>query len=278
MTEDQPLLPDTIVDSPLPAVVEPAALPAIVDSPLAIIANAVQSGGLDVDVLGGLMSLVERREDREAEMAYNEAMAAFQRDCPSVVKSRTAGDGKWQYQYAGLDDVMRGIKPTLTANGFSLSFSSCEHESGITVTCTIAHVAGHAKTAEYTSPIPKMSVNETQKMGAALSYAKRYCLVAALNLIVSGEDDDAAGLDNAHPNPTPDPNAPTAPTRGQRVSEDEIIALRDAFYEMRPEVEKLPAAKRKQVFFGWVETVALDGAPFPDTWTRAIYTKCREAL
>jgi hypothetical protein len=39
-----------------------------------------------------------------------------------------------------------------------------------------------------------MSVNDTQKMGAALSYAKRYALCAALNIIVTDEDDDAAKM------------------------------------------------------------------------------------
>ena len=39
-----------------------------------------------------------------------------------------------------------------------------------------------------------MRVNNTQKMGSANSYAKRYCLVNALNLSVSDEvDDDGAG-------------------------------------------------------------------------------------
>ena len=39
-----------------------------------------------------------------------------------------------------------------------------------------------------------MQVNDTQKWGAALSYGKRYALMAALNIVVEDEDSDAEGL------------------------------------------------------------------------------------
>jgi hypothetical protein len=39
-----------------------------------------------------------------------------------------------------------------------------------------------------------MRVNDTQRWGAALSYAKRYSLCAALSIVLGDEDSDAEGL------------------------------------------------------------------------------------
>jgi hypothetical protein len=43
-----------------------------------------------------------------------------------------------------------------------------------------------------------MRVNETQKFGAALSYAKRYALQGALNIVVTDEDTDACEPHGEH--------------------------------------------------------------------------------
>jgi hypothetical protein len=62
------------------------------------------------------------------------------------------------------------------------------------VVCCI-RVGAHYQDHHFTTPVPAdLKVNDTQKMGAALSYAKRYVLCAALNIVVTDEDNDAASL------------------------------------------------------------------------------------
>jgi hypothetical protein len=61
------------------------------------------------------------------------------------------------------------------------------------------HKDGGAFNRSVTVPVDSaMRANDTQKMGSAISYAKRYALTAALNLIVSDHDDNggSAGTPN----------------------------------------------------------------------------------
>jgi hypothetical protein len=153
--------------------------------------------GADMDALEKLMDLQERWEARQAERDFNDALASFQAQCPPIMKRREASfKGQHAYYFASLDDIMREIKPLLQQCGLTVSFSSDVQEGAITVRCRVAHGI-HAETSEMTVPTPsEMRVNDTQKMGAALSYARRYALCNALNIVVTDEDTDAAKLND----------------------------------------------------------------------------------
>jgi hypothetical protein len=148
---------------------------------------------LDVDKLAKVMEVRERWESRVAEQMLAASLAEFQRSCPSIKKERKSNNGN----YASLDDIMFAIREALAANGLSVSFDTGVPGEGIlSVKCHVLHAGGATFSREVTVPVDKqMRVNDTQKMGSAISYAKRYALIAALNLIVSDHDDDgnAAG-------------------------------------------------------------------------------------
>lgn len=170
-------------------------------SPLALLDKALSSG-MEPDKLGKLMDLAERWEDRQAEKAFKAALADFQAECPPVQKKRGVSldrtdRSKIAYTYASYDDVNEVARPIMTKHGFSASFDTkmTDKVGFLTVLCTVSHSAGHSVTSNWDVPIPSMSVNDTQKFGAAVSYAKRYALCGALNIIVTDEDPDAAGLD-----------------------------------------------------------------------------------
>jgi hypothetical protein len=171
--------------------------PAVVaNSPMAILAQAVQAG-TPASELTQLMDLAERYEANQAAAAYGAAITRFQSACPIVHKSRgTKESGAFGYTYASYDDVMRAAGPALRDCGLAINFSSEHVADGIKVTCRIRH-GSHYEDHTLTVPVPSMKVNDTQKYGAALSYAKRYALCAALNIVVSDEDDDAAQLNDA---------------------------------------------------------------------------------
>ena len=157
------------------------------------------SGDVDVAKLERLMELQERWEQKQAREAFNAAIAEFQGSVPEIEKKRgvkmTRGDGPADYYYASLDDIMRTIKPYLVSCGISVSFSAEVLDTGnLHVECSV-RCGSHAESSHMTLPIPaEMRVNATQKMGAAMSYAKRYALCAALNLVIADEDNDAAVL------------------------------------------------------------------------------------
>lgn len=156
-------------------------------TPMEILASAMEKG-IDADQLSKLMDLQERHEAKEAKREFENAMADFQAKCPTIAKSKRAD----RYNYAPLDTVLRTIRPHMERCGLSVRFSTfMTGDSVITAVCTVSHRSGHSETSEFAATIDsQMKVNNTQKIGSANSYAKRYALMNALNLVGSDEDDD----------------------------------------------------------------------------------------
>lgn len=158
--------------------------------PLQMLARALDRG-MSVADLGPLMDLIERDQANKARSAFMEAVSRFQAKCPTIKKSRKAD----RYSYAPLDEILRTIRPLLDECGLAVRFSTTTSEHMITAVCHVSHRDGHVEESEFSAPVDEnMKVNSTQKMGSANSYAKRYALMNALNLVASDEDDDGAGL------------------------------------------------------------------------------------
>ncbi len=159
--------------------------------PLVIIADAIKSG-MDPEKLGKLMDLSERwAKDRAAEKFAN-AITAFQRECPQIHRSKNV---EAKYDYAPYESIMAVAGPIMVRHGIVATFSYGEpNEHGIAITCRI-RVGVHQETTTLTMPIPAGNklVNASQLMGQATSYGRRYALSAALNIVTTNEDNDAAG-------------------------------------------------------------------------------------
>jgi hypothetical protein len=165
--------------------------------PMAIIALAVQHGAEPAQLRELLELQREYAKDRAAER-FGEALTQFQRRCRFVEKVREAtiysDKGNYKYNFASFDDVMRVAAPALDECSLAVSFSTEAIDKGIRCTCRIRHGI-HFEDHTIDVPVPQMKVNDTQKYGAALSYAKRYALCAALNIVVTDDiDNDAATL------------------------------------------------------------------------------------
>jgi hypothetical protein len=186
LTKDQPMSTELVHVAPSQIAPRP--------SYAQIIASGYEHG-LTTEALAMLVEAQKDDDRRAAEAAYNAAVAKFQSLCPPVCKTRTMGEGSGlKYQYASYDDVMRVAKPHLDACGLAVSFSSETLDSAIKATCRISH-GPHHEDHTFTVPIPAMKVNDTQRFGAAMKYAFRYCLTGALNIVVTDDlDSDAAGL------------------------------------------------------------------------------------
>lgn len=147
---------------------------------------------LDVEKVQALMAMQERANDRAAENALSDALARFQEAMPRVHKGKKGGHG----MYAGFDDVMASAKPHLAATGLSVSFDTEATEGALTAVCHVKHRDGATFSRRATVPVDTGGrMNSAQQMGSAISYAKRYALTAALNIVTTDEDDDgeAAG-------------------------------------------------------------------------------------
>lgn len=159
----------------------------VVATPMDLLAAAVAQD-IDENKLEKLMELQERWEANLARKAFTAAMADFQANCPTIRKSGAAD----RYLYAPLDEVLRTIRPHLDAAGLSVRFNTETQDGAIKAICTVSHRDGHEEISEFIAPVdPNMKVNASQRVGSANSYAKRYSLMNALNLVASEYDDDA---------------------------------------------------------------------------------------
>ena len=159
---------------------------------LAIIQQASQQPDLDIAKMQQLMELKREWDKDRAAEAYAAAISDFQRKCPQIHKGRKPGSGP-TYTYASYDDVMVVAGPILAECGIAVTFSQEQVEKSLKVTCRL-RVGTHAEDHTFVVPVPDMRVNDTQKFGAALSYAKRYALCGALNIVTTDEDTDASNL------------------------------------------------------------------------------------
>lgn len=158
---------------------------------LAVIERAASDPTVDIDKMERLLQMQTRILDKSARDQFTQALAAFQRDCPTIKKTRRAHTTN----YAPYDHLMTIIRPFLTDHGFALSFDSETLSDQVRVVCTLSHRAGHSITTSFTAAIDKSgSKNAVQAVGSSLSYGKRYSVCAALNIITTDEDDDGAAL------------------------------------------------------------------------------------
>ncbi len=159
--------------------------------------------GVDVAVLERLVALKERVTDRDARMSFMAAVAAFQRECPVILKNKAVGyesrsGGSVKYAYAPLEQIAKDIAPSLEKHGLSYRFTTEEaaHPNVLLVVCILSHVDGHEERARF--PVPTQTdakMSGAQKVGSALTYGRRQSLVSVLGIVTADEDDDA-GPDN----------------------------------------------------------------------------------
>ncbi len=125
------------------------------------------------------------------------ALAAAQGEFPIIDKNRTAqlreashggGNGTREYKYADLADVLKGVLPVLSKHKLAVLQPTFVEAGHIFVKTRLVHASGQWIECEY--PVCAINVDH-QRMGSALTYAKRYALCALLG-VAADEDNDGA--------------------------------------------------------------------------------------
>lgn len=120
------------------------------------------------------------------------AYVAAQAELGDVAKGRTArvdtrsGPG-YEYRYADLADVLGAVRPVLARHGLAVSQDIVTAARCIEVTTTLVHATGQTMTF---GPLAFDAGGTPQQAGSAVTYGRRYALLAALGLAT--EDDDGA--------------------------------------------------------------------------------------
>lgn len=136
------------------------------------------------------------------------ALAAFQAEASGVAKD--AKNPHFRNTYATLAAVIAAVQPG-TAHGLSHSQTFEQAADGATLLVTTIH---HAAGACIRSTLPIGFTADWQKNGSAITYARRYSLLAAYGLAPDDDDDG----NSAAPAPT---RAAARPTNGNGARRDD---------------------------------------------------------
>jgi hypothetical protein len=135
-----------------------------------------------------------------AELA--KALAEAQLEYPAIGKDKTARAGSYQYDYADLASILDAVRPVLAKHGLAVVQSASAEQHVVTVVTRLLHASGQwiesslSVEAENAAP---------QKLGSAISYARRYGLLALAGVAPGGEDDDGQQANHDRkPSPKPE--------------------------------------------------------------------------
>lgn len=170
-------------------------IPADAGSIMAVISRAAADPNTDVVKLEKMLEMYERITAKNAEAAFNQAMAQAQSEMRRISADATNPQTRSLYaSYAALDRVLR---PIYTTHGFALSFDTSDSTKPdhVLILCYVAHRDGHSRTYRIDMPADGKGakggdvMTKTHATGSALTYGQRYLFKAIFNVAV-GDDDD----------------------------------------------------------------------------------------
>lgn len=151
--------------------------------------------GHDLAAVKEMIEFGKTLEADAAEKAFNNAMAAAQKDMGVVATNMSNSQTRSRYaDYAQLDKALR---PIYTKHGFALSFNDGEGapEGWVRIICHVTN-SGHTRTYHKDMPADGKGakgndvMTKTHAVGAAQSYAMRYLLRMIFNVAVGEGDTD----------------------------------------------------------------------------------------
>lgn len=187
--------------SPMP-VAKPSAESAVGEIDIAGMFQALITSGKASEnsaALESLVKLAERMEDRKAEREFAQAFNALQAEMPNIQAKTPVpnNDGTLRYKFAAFEDIMAQLKPLLLKHHFTVSFSMRYEADRLIEICNVEHhgaKSSHRRSNEFAVRVghgpPKAT--ETQADGAAATYAKRFALCNAFNILIETDTDARA--------------------------------------------------------------------------------------
>lgn len=149
-----------------------------------------------VEVMKELRVMANEMRAEQAKADFDEAMSAFQAECPVITKDKGVPDkyGKTAYKYAPIESIEVQIRPLLRKHGFSHTFDTDTSSAAgwVIAKCIVTHTSGHSRESVAKFPLGTKTqiMSDTQVYAAALTFANRRALTNAYGLILAGEDLD----------------------------------------------------------------------------------------
>lgn len=169
------------------SVVESMPSQPVVATPAYLLQMAVEKGA-DIESMKALMDMQDRWDAKQAEKAFNQAMADFSLNLPTIEK--TVYVEHFDGYHADLGLMSKMIREAMAPHGLSFSWKT-EQGDKITVSCVIKHRDGHSQAVTLSSAADTSGgKNAIQAIGSAVKYLERYTLESATGIVASGSGDD----------------------------------------------------------------------------------------
>jgi hypothetical protein len=149
--------------------------------------------------------------------AISAAWVAAAAEMPNIQKTGTANYGR----YVPLAEVVEVVRPILFKHDLAYVQGLSDGDKVVTITTRLVHTSGQWIEDSLSLPTGQ---NTAQAAGSAITYARRYSLMAVLGL--APDDDDGAEASKA-PKPTAKPARPTP----GKATEAQIAKLAVTFSE-----------------------------------------------
>lgn len=152
------------------------------------------------------------------------ALASAQAEFESVKKSKT--NPAFKSKYAELADIFDAVKPALTKYGLAIVQAPSFADGRITVTTRLFHKSGQWLE---TSLSLRPAADDAQKIGSAITYARRYSLSSLLGIAADEDDDGNAASFPTGGNNIPRPKSTPKPVTTPPSVEDRLRQMAVAF-------------------------------------------------
>lgn len=106
-----------------------------------------------------------------------------------VPKGRQVNAGPMRYRYADLGDALGMVRPVLARHGIAVLQQVTSEPGTVQVWTTLLHSSGQFLTQ---APLGMPEGKTPQATGSAITYARRYALLAALGLATEDDDGQSA--------------------------------------------------------------------------------------
>lgn len=215
------------------------------DGSMEMFERLARDPNVSVEKIAGMMALWERAQAKKAEMAYNAAMTAAQKEMRPIAAD--AWNPQTRSRYASYEALDTALRPIYTDHGFGLSFDTADTDKPDTVRvlCKVTHAGGHAEVKHLDMPADGKGakggdvMTKTHATASALSYGMRYLTKMIWNIAVGDSDDDG---NRAGKTPAAKPEAPPKFddwwTDMQSVADNGLQALQQAWKDSQIECRR----------------------------------------
>lgn len=199
-----------------------------------------------------------------------DALVAAAAELTDIHRTRTASiptktGGSYGYRYADLADLLQTVRPVLAKHGLVTTQTASTVGDEVAIWTTLLHSSGQFITA---APLALPAGRTAQETGSAITYGRRYALMALLGLAADDDDGAAAAPRNSRDTPkssqdrrsalratntTPEPRtaaegdmrrlmAGLTSTEAQKIKAEFLAAFGSTLSQLEPDLHDLALA------------------------------------